>query len=94
MLAPYALSKRDELKQEWQKNKFTAATVGIFRTLAFMSVLFVLTTTPVYYVAPLREMSILFAAVIGAKLLKEGQLRRKLAAACVMFGGLVSLSIS
>lgn len=94
ILTPYVLSKRQELADEWNKNKFHAPLVGILRTLAFMSVLFVLTTTPVYYVAPLREMSILFAAIIGAKLLKEGQIRRRLAAACVMFGGLVSLSIS
>lgn len=93
-LTPYALSKKEDLKVEWQENKFNTLAVGVLRTMAFMSVLFVLTTTPVYYVAPLREMSILFAAIIGAKLLNEGHIRRRLTAACVMFGGLVSLSIS
>ena len=94
LLTPYAIAKRESVINEWTKNKFSALIVAICRSLAYLMVLFVLTGSQVYYVAPLREMSILFATLIGARLLKEGQLRRRLAAALVLFGGLVSLSIN
>lgn len=94
IISPYVFKKRELLKREWQENKNAALIVGICRSLAYLLVLFVLSTTPVYYVAPLREMSILFATIIGAKLFKEGHSRRRLAAAFVLFSGLVSLSIN
>ena len=94
ILAPYVLTKRDLLAREWQENKGAALTVGICRSLAYLMVLFVLSSSQVYYVAPLREMSILFATLIGAKLFKEGHLRSRMAAALVLFVGLVSLSFN
>ena len=94
ILSPYVFSKRDLLIKEWQENKFSALIVGICRSLAYLMVLFVLSSSHVYYVAPLREMSILFATLIGAKLFKEGHMRSRLAAAIVLFVGLVSLSIN
>ncbi|MCA9802801.1 MAG: hypothetical protein KC777_12590 [Cyanobacteria bacterium HKST-UBA02] len=94
VLTPYALSHRKELAGEWQANKRAIFGVATLRSAAYMSILYVLSTTPVYYVAPLREMSILFAAVIGGTLLKEGQFARRLTAAIVMFAGLVCLSLN
>ncbi|MBZ0187137.1 MAG: EamA family transporter [Candidatus Obscuribacterales bacterium] len=94
VLTPYALKNHDKLKREWQDNQSAIIGVGVLRSLAYMSILFVLTTVPVYYVAPLREMSILFAALIGAKLLKEGQVKRRFSAVLVMFVGLICLSLN
>ncbi|MDH3436997.1 MAG: hypothetical protein OEN48_08425 [Betaproteobacteria bacterium] len=49
--------------------------------------------TPVSYVAPALEVSILIAAVMGAQLLREGETLRRLTAAAAMVGGIVCLAI-
>lgn len=46
--------------------------VAIFSPLAYILVLTALVFTPVSYVAPAREISILIGAVMGARLLSEG----------------------
>ena len=45
------------------------------------------------YVAPAREVSILIAALMGAQLLREGEIPRRLAAAAAMVAGIVCLAI-
>src|SRR5439155_412753 len=49
--------------------------------------------TPVSYVAPAREISILFAALIGAHWLQEGDVPRRVTAAAAMALGVVALAI-
>jgi uncharacterized membrane protein len=49
--------------------------------------------TPVSYVAPAREISILVAAVMGTQLLAEEDGRRRLAAAGAMVIGIVCLAL-
>ncbi len=49
--------------------------------------------TPVSYVAPAREISILFAALMGAHWLREGDAPRRVAAAAAMALGVVALAI-
>jgi drug/metabolite transporter (DMT)-like permease len=46
---------------------------------------------PVGYVAALRESSVVLAALIGWRMLGEGDHRRRLTAAAVVFGGLLVL---
>lgn len=94
LMTPYALKNLAKLKQEWQGNRLESLTVAALSPLGYMIVLYVLSTEPVFYVAPLREISILIAATLGAKLLQEEQSRRRIVAAAVMFGGVVSLALS
>jgi hypothetical protein len=49
--------------------------------------------TPVSYVAPAREVSILVAALMGTHLLAEGDAGRRLAAASAMVAGIVCLAV-
>jgi uncharacterized membrane protein len=51
-----------------------------------------LTFSPVSYIAPAREVSILFGALFGAQFLKEGDRKRRLAAASVMVAGVCLLA--
>jgi len=55
-------------------------------------VLWALMTTPVSYVAPAREMSILIGTFFGVRLFSESFGRLRLAAAALMFVGLVALA--
>lgn len=49
--------------------------------------------TPVSYVAPAREISILFAALIGTHFLAEGNSARRILAASVMVLGVTALAL-
>jgi len=49
--------------------------------------------TPVSYVAPAREVSILFAALLGAHFLKERDAARRLIAAAAIVLGIVGLAL-
>ena len=48
--------------------------------------------TPVSYVAPARELSILIGVAFGSKLLGEGQSTRRLIASAVMLLGILALA--
>jgi uncharacterized membrane protein len=49
--------------------------------------------TPVSYVAPAREISILIAAIMGTQLLAEGDTKRRLAACAAMVAGILCLAL-
>ena len=49
--------------------------------------------TPVSYVAPTRELSIVFGSAMGAFLLKEGNARSRLLASAVIAAGVVMLAV-
>jgi len=61
--------------------------------LAYVLVLTALVFTPVSYVAPAREISILIATIMGARLLAEGDPGRRLIAAGGMVAGVVALAL-
>lgn len=93
LLTPYAVRHRAEVKREWHRHRREALTVAILSPLAYILVLTALVFTPVSYVAPAREISILFATIMGARLLAEGYPGRRLVAASGMVLGVVALAL-
>src|SRR5258707_326615 len=67
--------------------------VALLCPLSYILVLTAMVFTPVSYVAPAREISILFAALMGAHWLREGDAPRRVAAAAAMALGVVALAI-
>jgi uncharacterized membrane protein len=67
--------------------------VAILCPLAYILVLTALVFTPVSYVAPAREISILVGALLGTQLLAEQDAARRLFAAVAMIAGIVCLAI-
>lgn len=61
--------------------------------LSYGIALWAMTRAPVAVVAALRETSVIFAALIGALLLKEGRLGRRLVGAAIVLAGLVALKL-
>ena len=56
-----------------------------------MLVLTALVFTPIVYVAPAREVSVLITVAMGSILLGEGELRRRMGWACLILLGMVML---
>ena len=91
-LLPLAWRNWSELGEEWRLRRSAALWIGVLNPLAYLLVLFALTFSPVSYIAPAREVSILFGALFGAQFLKEGARKRRMAAASVMVLGVCLLA--
>jgi drug/metabolite transporter (DMT)-like permease len=76
-----------------RRNWTRAAFGGACALAAYGIALWAMTRAPVALVAVLRETSVIFAAVIGAVLLKEKLTRRRLIATGAVLAGLVALRI-
>jgi drug/metabolite transporter (DMT)-like permease len=93
VLGPYAIKRWDEVKRQWRINKKFAVGVAVFNPLSYILVLTALVFTPVSYVAPAREISILFGTLMGTQILSEGHSRRRIISACIMIIGVIGLSL-
>lgn len=92
MLAPIASRNRILVRQHWQQHKSGVIIIAVLNPLAYILVLYALTFTPVSYVAPVRETSVLLTVLAGSLLLYEGRLRQRLGWAAVILAGVVLLA--
>ena len=93
LLTPFALRRQPELARHWREHKVHATSVAAFSSLAYILVLTALAFTPVSYIAPAREVSIVIGAFLGARVLKEAQGARRIWAAAAMAVGILALAV-
>jgi drug/metabolite transporter (DMT)-like permease len=93
LMTPMALRRRDEIAPTWRRAKKEIVAVAVLCPLSYILVLTAMVFTPVSFVAPAREISILVAALMGTQLLAEGDVGRRLAAAAAMVFGIVCLAL-
>ncbi len=93
ILAPYAVTRRAAIAQHWREHKYAVLGIAVFNPLAYILVLTALAFTPVVYVAPAREVSVLITVVLGSVLLREGALRQRMGWACLIVAGMVLLAL-
>src|SRR5919107_1789184 len=93
LLTPLAMGNRKKISALWRDYKPEIFGVAILNPLSYILVLTALVFTPVSYVAPAREISILIGAAMGARLLSEGDSTRRLIAAGAMVVGIIALAL-
>ena len=76
-------------RRYWMRGIGGAALSGLSYGIA----LWAMTRAPVAIVAALRETSVIFAALLGAWLLKEGHLKERLVGAAAVLAGLIALKL-
>ena len=91
LLAPVANRNRALVRRHWREHRSGVVVIAIFNPLAYILVLYALTFTPVAYVAPMREVSVLLTVLAGSLLLGEGRLRPRLFWAAVILSGMMLL---
>lgn len=94
VLAPVALRNRPEVSRIWRDHRWATIGVAVLSPLAYLMVLTAMQFTPVSLVAPTREISILVGTIMGARLLAEGQWRRRLLGALGMVAGVALLALA
>ena len=91
ILAPIANQNRALICQHWQTHKLGVLAIAIFNPLAYILVLYALTFTPVSFVAPIREISVLLTVLAGSILLGEGKLGQRMGWAVLILVGMALL---
>jgi len=92
LMTPLALRLSADIRPTWRRAKKEIVAVALLCPLSYILVLTAMVFTPVSYVAPAREVSILVAALMGTQLLAEGDATRRLAAAAAMVAGIICLA--
>lgn len=93
VLTPFALRRRDDVRHHWSAHRLEIFSVAILSPLAYILVLTALVFTPVSYVAPAREISILIGTGMGTRFLAEGEGRRRMLAAGAIVAGVIALAL-
>jgi len=94
LLTAFVVHRRAEVARTWRAYRRQALGVAVLSPLAYVLVLFALTRAPISLVAPVRESSVVVGAVLGAKVLGEGQLARRIVAATAIALGIAALALS
>lgn len=86
-----ATGRRHDMAAMMRGNWRRALVTGVASLVTYGLVLVAVQHAPVGYVTALRESSVVLAALAGWKLLGEGDHRRRMAAALIVFAGLLTL---
>jgi drug/metabolite transporter (DMT)-like permease len=92
-MLPGALADRAgfvrDLKAQWK----AALLLAAISPVAYVLVLYAVQLAPLSHVAPAREVSMLFAALLGGKLLGEADRGLRLLGAACIAGGVIALAL-
>ncbi len=93
LLTPAVARDWSRVGEQWRANKYAITAVAVLSPLAYILVLTAMVFSPVSYIAPAREISILIGTLAGTHILREGNARPRLVAAGVMVVGLAALAL-
>jgi uncharacterized membrane protein len=93
VLAPVALRDRPVTAGLWRQQWKYALMVGAISPISYVLVLYAMQVAPLSHVAPAREVSMLFAALIGGHLLGEGDRLQRLLGAVLIAAGVMALAL-
>lgn len=93
MLLPHAIRDWAGFVQLWRAQWRSALFVAVLGPLGFVLVLYAMRLAPISHVAPAREISMLFAALLGGRLLGEGDRAARLAGAACIAAGVGALAL-
>jgi drug/metabolite transporter (DMT)-like permease len=91
-MLPTALRDPRGFAEAWRRYRWHAVILGLVSPLAYILVLYAVKVAPLSHVAPAREVSMLFAALIGGRLLGEGDRGQRMLGAALMAGGVALLA--
>lgn len=90
---PGALRDLPATRAAWRATWRWALLVAVLSPAAYVMVLYALRLAPLSHVAPAREVSMLFAALLGGRLLGEADTRLRLMGAACIAAGVAALTL-
>jgi drug/metabolite transporter (DMT)-like permease len=91
-MLPQALRDRAGFVHDWRMQWKAALLLALISPLGYVLVLYAVQIAPLSHVAPAREVSMLFAALLGGRLLGEADRGARLLGAACMAGGVIALA--
>jgi uncharacterized membrane protein len=91
LLTPALLRNPQATRASWQLEWKYALIVGAISPISYVLVLYAMQEAPLSHVAPAREVSMLFAALIGGHLLGEGDRWQRIIGALCIAAGVIAL---
>src|SRR5581483_7512325 len=92
-LVPTVLRDRVTAAQHWRRQWKYAVVVALISPISYVLVLYAMKAAPLSHVAPAREVSMLFAALIGGHLLGERDRLARIAGAALIALGVMALAL-
>ncbi len=92
-LLPAAWRAPASLRTLWRAQWKYALVVALLGPVAYVLVLYAVKLAPLSHVAPAREVSMLFAALLGGRLLGEGERGLRIAGALCIAAGVAALAL-
>jgi drug/metabolite transporter (DMT)-like permease len=93
LLLPTVLRDRVTAARHWRKQWKHALVVAAISPIGYVLVLYAMKIAPLSHVAPAREISMLFAALIGGQLLGERDRQARIAGAALIAFGVMALAL-
>ena len=93
LLLPTVLRDRVTAAWHWRQQWKYALIVATISPIGYVLVLYAMKAAPLSHVAPAREVSMLFAALIGGQLLGEGDRLARIAGATLIAFGVMALAL-
>jgi uncharacterized membrane protein len=93
LLLPPVVRDLPAARVMWASQWKYAAIVGVISPISYVLVLYAMQTAPMSHVAPAREVSMLFAALLGGHLLGEGDRAARIAGAACIGLGVMALAL-
>lgn len=93
VMLPFALRDPAGFRTAWRAQWRAALVVAVLGPLGYVMVLYAVTLAPLSHVAPAREVSMLFAALLGGSLLGESDRGLRLLGAACIAAGVIALAL-
>ncbi|MCE9626765.1 MAG: DMT family transporter [Candidatus Eisenbacteria bacterium] len=94
LLSPVALREPGAIAQLWRVQRWRVLGVALLSPLSYILILLAMRHGDVGHIAPAREVSILFGAYLGGRVLGEGDRGRRLVAAAAFAAGVIALALA
>lgn len=92
VFAPFVVADRAGARLLWREHRLRVLGIALASPIAYILVLVAMSRARVSHVAPVRELSILFGAWFGARVLGEGDRARRRWAALAFVAGVLALA--
>jgi drug/metabolite transporter (DMT)-like permease len=93
VLAPLVLRNPARMTAAWRAHWKAALAIAVLGPTSYIMVLYAMKLAPLSHVAPARELSMLFAALLGGSLLGEGDRRLRILGALAIAVGVMALAL-
>ena len=94
LLTPAVLRRPASVTAECRASGWAVPIVALLMTSGYLLVLVALQSTQVSYVAPARELGIVFGTILGSVVLREGAAPQRLAGASIIVLGVTLLALA